>query len=117
MEDRDIHILYYNQSGIGFLWNNIPTKSKIQLVFRDMNLEFEKPELELFRELISNTITHYSGCKKCENPDHCQNILLLTPLTGLSLILSTKELESIKDLIEGVIFNLNLENLLDDLIL
>jgi len=116
MEDRDIHILFYNHFGIGFLWNNIPTKSKIQLVFRNIYLEFEKSELELFLELISNTIPQNSGCKKCENPDHCRNILLLTPLTGFSIIVSTKELEAIKDLVEGVVFNLDLENLLDDLI-
>lgn len=113
MEDRDIHILYYNPFGIGFLWNNIPKKLKIQLVF---NLELEKSELELFRELIEDASINYSKCHKCQNPENCRSILLVTPLTGLSLVVSTNELKAIKDLIEGVLFNWNLQDLLDDLI-
>jgi hypothetical protein len=116
MADRDIHILYYNPFGIGFIWNNIPTKTKIQLVFRDMNLELEKSELELFRKLVEDTLGNYFKCQNCKNSDHCRNILLITPFIGLSLVVSMKELNALKDLIEGILFNLELEDLLGDLI-
>lgn len=114
MEEEHIHVILY-RFGIVFFWDNISPKIKIQLVFRDMNLAFEKGELELFRGLIHNTISNYSNSKNCKNPEHCRNVLFITPIIGLNLAVSTYELYALKDLINGILFNLNLENLLDEI--
>lgn len=113
MADQEIKILYYNEFGISFFWNNFNTKDKIQLVFRNTGLQLSKDELIEFSNLIFQTEQINSPCQNCSNSKGCQSILLQTPLPQLNIVVSTNELIAAKDLIAGTMFHWNLNNLLN----
>lgn len=109
---KDINAIYYNEFGIAFHWKKETKKyrSKIQVVFRDTGFLFTKNELIRFAEHIKNTMNSNSVCSCCTQKDSCRAMLLETPVPQVSLAVSAKELTAINDLIEGTIFQLNVDN-------
>ncbi|MEL6916623.1 MAG: hypothetical protein AAFO99_02725 [Bacteroidota bacterium] len=54
----------------------------------------------------------HSLCKDCAQNESCRALLLDTPAPQVSLAMNLKELNAIHDLVEGTLFQLNLDCLL-----
>jgi len=112
---QEIDTIYYNNYGVAFKWKRGAIKyiGKIQLVFRDMGFLLSNEELGQFLDQIKKTKKEGSQCANCPNLENCRELLLETPLNELSLVVSIKELCDLVNLLEGTIFQLNLDNLID----
>lgn len=116
---HDIDPIYYNHFGIAFKWkgNTVKTIEKVQMVFRDTGLLLSFEELVRFSQNIKCSIKqgHQNLCKDCQHNDSCRSLLLDTPAPQVSLAISQKELYAIRDLVEGTLFQLNLNDFLGDI--
>ncbi|MEM1340452.1 MAG: hypothetical protein AAF717_19530 [Bacteroidota bacterium] len=113
----NINPLYHNAFGVAFQWKRCPEKKmyKVQLVFRDTGLQLSYEELQWFEKTISATIAHAPSCEHCDQEEGCRGLLLETPLHQVSFAMSLKELKAIKELVEGTLFQLRLNNLLKNI--
>ncbi len=112
----DIIPLYSNDFGMAFQWRKSVLKdnSKVQVVFKDTGFFITRHELVYFSESIIDTIEkNYLEFQENIACDSCRKLLLNTPANQVSLALDRNELLLIKDLIEGTLFQLDLENYLD----
>lgn len=109
----EIYTIYNNDYGISFQWKRDALKDlkKIQLVFRDTGLFLTLKELAKFAKIIEKTINRPSKCNKCKEDKNCKSIVLETPAAQVSFAMSYNELLNIKDLVEGTLFKLQLENI------
>ncbi len=114
---KDINAIYYNHFGIAFQWKNGTVKNhkKIQIVFRDTGFLLTKKELARFSNKIEHTIKENSVCNCCTKKEVCRSLLLETPVPQVSLAVSKNELSAIQDLIEGTLFQLNMDSYLDEI--
>ncbi|MDO6491244.1 MULTISPECIES: hypothetical protein [unclassified Cellulophaga] len=114
---RDIDAIYYNDFGIAFHWKKEPKnyRSKIQVVFRDTGFLLTQKELLRFAEHIQSTMNSNAVCNCCPKKKSCRALLLETPVPQVSLAVSVNELTAINDLIEGTIFQLNIDDFLSDI--
>ena len=112
----DINTIYYNDFGIAFQWKRNIGKDfkKVQLVFKDTGMYLTPNELMQFSSKVEHTISNLCLCYDCKHKEKCKSYLLQTPLGQLSFAMTFSELEKIRDLIEGTIFQLRLGNLLDN---
>lgn len=112
----DINTIYYNDFGIAFQWKrNLGKNSKkVQLVFKDTGMYLTPSELSQFSSKVERTLNNLCLCYDCKNKETCKSYLLQTPLGQLSFAMTFLELEKIRDLIKGTIFQLRLDNLLDN---
>ncbi|MBU2995282.1 hypothetical protein KO500_02510 [Cellulophaga baltica] len=112
----DINTIYYNEFGIAFQWtkNSEKDSKKIQLVFKDTGVYVTKNELELFSIIIENTLDSLCVCDGCQHKDSCKSYLLQTPFGQISFAMTLKELKDVEDLITGTIFQLRLDNMLEN---
>ncbi len=110
----NINPLYHNAFGVAFQWKRCPTKKmyKVQLVFRDTGLQLSLEELRQFSKTITATIANAPLCEHCGQDETCRGLLLETPIHQVSFAMSLKELKAIKELVEGTLFQLALDNLL-----
>lgn len=112
---QDIHPIYHNSFGIAFQWKRsvIQDVKKIQMVFRDTGLLLSKEELISFSKKIKCTRDGSSLYTDCQQNEACKALLLDTPAPQVTLAVSHKELDAIHDLVEGTLFQLNLDQYLD----
>lgn len=114
---EDIHPIYNNNYGIAFQWKKNTSKDikKIQMIFRDTGLLLTKKELQQFSWNIKCTIAEgeQSLCCDCSQKEFCRALLLDTPAPQVTLAMSYKELHAVRDLVEGTLFQLDLDNFLD----
>ncbi len=115
---QDIEPLYYNEIGISFFWKKVKTgdTAKVQLVFRDTGLLLSAQELNVFSENVKALMRSKPLCADCQNKEGCRSLLLETHLTALSFAISPSELGQLRDLLEGTLFQLQLNACLDDLL-
>ncbi len=116
---QEIDPIYHNHFGISFQWQGIGPKhrGKVQVVFRDMGLLLTQEELLQFsRNIKSIHEGGPNGCGHCSHKDNCRSLLLETPAPQVSLVVNSKELSAIDDLIEGTLFQLRLDQLLEGLL-
>ncbi len=111
---EDINAIYHNPFGIAFQWKRNTTKDihKVQLVFRNTGLLLTLPELHQFLKNIKCTMGSTTLCSDCSNNENCRALLIDTPAPQVSLAVNHKELQGIYDLVEGTLFQLNLDNYL-----
>lgn len=111
---EDINPIYHNNFGVAFQWKRNSSKNinKVQMVFRDTGLLLSKRELKQFQRNIKCTIESQTLCSDCRKMDACKALLLDTPAPQVTLAVSFTELEAIKDLVEGTLFQLNLDGYL-----
>lgn len=111
---QDIYPIYHNPFGVAFQWkrNNARDIKKVQLVFRDTGLLLSKNELIDFKKNIQCTMKSNTTCKECQNNESCRALLLDTPAPQVTLAMNRKELKAVHDLVEGTLFQLNLDNYL-----
>ena len=111
---QDINPIYYNEFGIAFQWKRSTIKDlkKVQFVFRDTGLLLTKEELLQFQKSISCALKSSSQCEECRKSESCRSLLLDTPAPQVTLALSKSELTNIHDLVNGTLFQLNLDSYL-----
>lgn len=108
---KGIEQIYYNDFGMSFYWKEKHTvkSEKIQLVFKETGFYFSVSELQHFVTLIEDSARRNGCCENCEMKHRCAKFLLKTPVNQIDLAVSMKELDSIKDLVEGTLFKIKLE--------
>lgn len=108
---REIEQLYHNNFGIAFYWKkeNETITDKIQLVFKETGFYFTVQELNHFCDLIEDSLIENACCEACELANSCHKFLLKTPCAAIDLAVSVRELKSIKDLVEGSLFRIELD--------
>lgn len=111
-----IHTLYHNDFGISFQWKRNVGKNihKIQLVFRETGVFLSKEELIDFKKEIHNTLSYTRKCNDCNNLHSCRSLLLETPVPQLTFAVNKNDLLSLNDLIEGTLFQLGFNRILND---
>lgn len=114
---NEIEALYENDIGIAFLWKEkaLLKRQKIQLIFRDTGFLLTKKELHQFSEHIQNAIQTQPMCPDCKENENCRALLLETPLPRISFAISAKELLEVQELVDGTLFQLNLEGYLNNI--
>jgi len=112
----DIHRIYYNNIGISFQWKQDIEKRnpKFQVIFRDTGFYLTIQEIENFSKFVKQALER-GCCKDCKAKGNCRSILLKTPATTVDLAVSEQELQSIADLFEGTLFQINLDQYIDSL--
>ena len=112
----DIHRIYYNDIGISFQWKQDieKNKSKFQVIFRDTGFYLTIKEVENFSKFVKQAVER-GCCKDCQAKQTCRSILLKTPATTVDLAVSEQELQSIADLLEGTLFQINLDQYINSL--
>jgi hypothetical protein len=111
---KTIKQLYYNDSGTSFYWKkeNKVLMDRIQLVFRETGFYFTQQELFVFKNCIEESWIQNQCCEDCELKNQCHKFLLKTPCSQIDLAVSMAELHDIKDLVEGTLFKIDLDDYL-----
>ncbi len=88
------------------------------MVFRDTGLLLSVEELVRFSHNIKCTFKEGERnlCEDCKNNDSCRSLLLDTPAPQVTLALSRNELYAVQDLVEGTLFQLNLDSILNGIL-
>lgn len=110
---KDIKQLYYNTFGVSFYWEKEgkTIDKRVQVVFKDVGMYLTPEQLTEFAEMITECEnSRCAGCRKA----CCRKFLLKTPVPEVDLAVDHTELEKIKDLVEGTIFNIGLYNYLNN---
>ena len=107
---KDIEQIYRNDFGISFYWKegNEIISDKIQLLFKQMGFYFSVEELNEFHDLIEDCITDQNDYDTRGVKRAFDKFLLKTPYVAIDLEISPIELNSIKDLVDGSLFRLHL---------
>ena len=112
---EQIQQIYLNSLGIAFYWEKdtgiIP--DRIQLIFKEIGLFFTVNELSEFEHLIDESLIKNNCCEDCALKNSNCKFLLKTPLYQLDLSVSTSELKYLKDLVNGTLFRIRMENYLN----
>ncbi len=110
---NDIHVIYKNSFGVTFLWKqqSLKNRSRIQIVFKETGLYLNHKELSSFKKLVFEAHQRFGKCKECPMNKDCKQ-LLETPFSQLSFAVTKQEIEHIKDLIEGTLFQIDMERML-----
>ncbi|PAM92501.1 hypothetical protein B4N84_22610 [Flavobacterium sp. IR1] len=108
---REIEQIYHNNFGMAFYWKTEKETilDKVQLVFKETGFYFTVQELNQFCSLIEDSILDNTCCEACELKHSCHKFLLKTPCSQIDLAVSMTELKSIKDLVEGSLFRIDLD--------
>ncbi|MFS4494539.1 hypothetical protein [Maribacter sp. 2308TA10-17] len=111
---QDIHPIYHNNFGVAFQWkrNKVKDIMKVQIVFRDTGLLLSKEELTQFSKNIKYTKDNSSLCNDCAQNESCKALLIDSPAPQITFAVNVKELNGIQDLVEGTLFQMNLDNYL-----
>lgn len=112
---KEIKQIYYNDLGTSFYWKkeNDVVMDKVQLIFRETGFYFTKNELLLFKSCIEDSFILNTCCEDCELKNQCHKFLLKTPCSQIDLAVSMEELKAMKDLVEGTLFKIKLDDYLN----
>lgn len=110
---QQIEQLYYNDFGVAFFWikEKKVLRHKVQLVFKETGFYLTPEEMQEFSELIDLSCKK-ACCSECEMRGRCHKFLLKTPFEAIELAVTEKEVYQIKDLVQGTLFQLNLNKYL-----
>ncbi len=111
---QDINPLYHNWFGVAFQWkrNSVKDILKVQIVFRDTGLLLSKEELIQFSKNIKHAKNNSPLCSDCAHNESCKPLLVDSPAPQITFAMSAKELNGLQDLVEGTLFQMNLNNYL-----
>lgn len=112
---KGIKQIYYNDLGTSFYWKkeNDVVMDKVQLIFRETGFYFTKDELLLFKSCIEDSFILNNCCEDCALKVQYHKFLLKTPCSQIDLAVSMEELNAMKDLVEGTLFKINLDDYLN----
>lgn len=108
--------VYHNDFGVAFYWikENVVLEEKVQLVFKETGFYLSHSELLQFSGNIETTCRKIN-CSDCELRQKCHKYLLLTPFSGLELAVSEEEALQLNDLVQGTLFQMELNKYLKEL--
>ena len=109
----NIYKIYDNEIGISFTWKSTNNKL-IQIIFRDTGFHLTTNEIESFLEKLIDAKLQ-KNCATCLKGDNCKSILLQTPSNKVSMAVSKIELSQIEDLLKGTLFQVRINNYINDL--
>jgi len=111
---KNIDLLYKNELGIAFKWkeNELTSLEEVNFVFKSTGMHLTEKEIIIFNKQIRLAIANISNFKDCIRNTHCKPILLESPVTQVSFILSSKELKLMQELLCSANFYLSLKNIL-----
>jgi len=104
--------IYDNSIGISFQWKK--NAKLTQVIFRDTGFHLSKEEIVFFLEEIQLS-KQKKTCKTCSLGTECRSMLLKTPFYKVSMAVSLTELNAIEDLLRGTLFQLDLNEYLQEL--
>ena len=106
---HEIDPIYKNHFGLGFYWRkeDVVVRHAVQIVFRDIGFYLTKKEIVYFSKLVTEA-KRRSECSLSCQLDCCRSVLLKTPSQLVDLALNRKELEAVNDLLEGILFHIEL---------
>lgn len=110
---NDILKIYNNTIGVSFQWLH-KSSGLTQIIFRDIGFHLSEQELEVFIEKVADTKAQ-RNCAQCKIGDKCRSMLLQTPSNKVSVAVSVVELGQIEDLLRGTLFQLRLNNYLNEI--
>jgi len=112
---QEMKQIYYNDSGTSFFWRkeNDLFMDKVQLIFRETGFYFSRHELKLFLCCIEESYLLNNCCDDCSLKNNCHKFLLKTPCSQIDLAVSMQELIGVKDLVEGTLFKITLDEYLN----
>ncbi|WBX73874.1 hypothetical protein PG913_01040 [Tenacibaculum pacificus] len=105
--------IYDNKIGISFCWKDT-SNTLVQIIFRDTGFHLTENQIEEFSEKVLDSKSQ-KNCANCPKADNCKSILLQTPSEKVSMAVSQIELGQIDDLLKGTLFQMRMNNYLDDL--
>ncbi len=105
--------IYDNKIGVSFCWKDTST-NLIQIIFRDTGFHLNENEIESFLEKVIDSKSQ-KNCPTCTEGENCKSILLQTPSNKVSMAVSMVELSQIDDLLKGTLFQMRMNNYLDDI--
>ncbi len=114
---NEIYCIYRNDIGISFQWKRDIARNnfgKLQIVFRDMGFYLSPDEVGQFYNCIRNA-RQFERCAECRQHEEYRSILLRTPADKVDLAVNVHELRQIEDLIEGTLFQIKLDNYLNQI--
>ncbi|KPM31642.1 Hypothetical protein I595_2136 [Croceitalea dokdonensis DOKDO 023] len=113
---HEVYPIYSNNFGVAFSYCRTSNSNpkKIQIVFRDTGLLLTTEELYRFALLVRNVLLKYRNDGYCRASDGCKKLLLDTPAHQITLAVNYYEIEAIDDLIQGTLFQLNLDDYLEN---
>lgn len=111
---EEIKQIYCNDFGTSFYWKkeNEIILDKVQLIFRATGFYFSNHELQLFKSCIEESFSLNRDCADCELKKYCHQFLLKTPCSQIDLAVTMEELNKVKDLVEGTLFRIKLDDYL-----
>ncbi|WP_452598644.1 DUF6686 family protein [Pontimicrobium sp. MEBiC01747] len=113
--DNEITKIYHNAFGIAFQWKHTSSKQgKIQIVFRNMGFYLTPNEIRAFYKHVTEA-QEPKNCSCCSVECNARTILLRTPSTKIDLAVNKQELADVHDLIKGTLFQLDLNNYLNNI--
>ncbi len=113
---QEIEEIYRNTFGISFFWKKgqKSNSEKVQVIFRDTGFCLSRAQLKDFVKKADKALGQ-ARCQECECGGECRSFLLRTPAEQVDMAISRNELFDVKDLLEGTLFQLNLNNYLKQL--
>ena len=109
---EQIKQIYYNDFGTSFYWRkqNEIILDKVQLIFKETGFYFNTAELIQFKTCIEACFFSNVNCADCNLKKYCQKFLLKTPCSQIDLAVTMEELNKVKDLVEGTLFKIALND-------
>lgn len=113
---EDISTLYHNDFGMSFKWvddlNN--NDNNIRIIFRLACLYVSITQIKSLLCEVNSTLNkaETSYCNDCELNSSCKSLLMHIPNSDVSFAMSHIEMEQMKELLEGTLFQIELQNFL-----
>ena len=115
---EDIYPIYRNSYGMSFQWKRDIIRNsfnKIQVIFRDTGFYLSVEEIQDFSNKIKEAEAR-GACNCCgKSQPETRSILLKTPCNTVDLAVNQQELSLINELVEGTLFQINLDSYLNKL--
>lgn len=111
---EEIHHLFDNDYGIAFQWKHCEPKEckKVQLIFNNVGFSLTMRNVKKFLKNIKTTLACPPICEKCNDHENCKSYLLETPSSMINLAVSFVELKKLEELLEGALFQIEMDNML-----
>ncbi len=112
---KEIEQIYFNDFGVSFYWrkNDVVLKERVQIIFKETGFYFTHDEVKHFAGIVSDMFAN-AGCNGCSFRNKCHRVLLKTPVKEIDLAVSSQELTDIKDLLEGTLFTISLNEYINN---
>ena len=111
-----VNKLHANKFGIAFTEKaDDSLEKKINILFNNTVLTFNEVELNIFLQDIENTLS-FSSPGSGKYTRYYKSNILETPVYQLRYVMSYNDLELIKDLVKGTLFQIELSGMLQELL-